>query len=281
MTWSRDFTHLQNVTLPCLCFQLSFGTQTETETEKQNGAGETETKTETEAEKRNGDGETETETETKTETEKRRTSEPRLSLPFRIRKTRTCEEIADQIDRRTSIHQSNILDTLNNNRDIILNGQAALLAEILSQLESITNRLDNSGGQFGGAPDGSCPPGASFDDGKVYTVYCVKKNYADATAACAATGGTLATMTAENEAFLYGLAGRTPTRRAWIGLMMVAGNWEWQDGSLYGGFTDWQGAEPSRPAKQCVDARAFKTPQTWKDRRCTDTTFYICQTDDT
>ena len=128
----------------------------------------------------------------------------------------------------------------------------------------------------------TCPAGATLNDGKCYTVSDTKVNYADAAAACVADGATLATMTAANEAFLYNLVyTEASSQRAWLGLTMTSGSWAWEDGSLYGVFTDWDGAEPTAPTRQCADAGAFANPPSWKDRPCTDRTFYVCQSDAT
>ena len=165
------------------------------------------------------------------------------------------------------------LTTINTKLDQLEAGQQ----EICDKIDALEVKIDS----IIDILTDTCPAGATAYEGKCYTVSDMKVTYADAAAACVAAGATLATMTAANEVFLYNLAATTNSKRAWIGLTMASGSWAWEDGSLYGLFTDWDGAEPTDMSKQCADARASFNPPVWDDRPCTATTFYICQSDAT
>ena len=126
---------------------------------------------------------------------------------------------------------------------------------------------------------GECPEGSTLNGDQCYTVSDSGANFADALTACEMDGGSLATMTADNAAFLYGLIEPLPSSRAWIGMTMTSGSWAWTDGSTYD-YTGWPGMEPSNANRQCANAEAASsTTGEWADRPCTNNRRYICQAD--
>ena len=187
-------------------------------------------------------------------------------------------------------------DTINNNIDDVstqvTDGGTAILAELttvntkLDTLEAgqqeICDKIEALETKIDTILDiliEECPEGATLNNGQCYTVSSTRATFAEAMTVCQTAGGNLATMTADNAAFLYGLMDTQPTGGSWIGLTMTSGSWAWTDGSAYGAYTDWPGAEPSNAIKQCVRAMATSsTTGEWEDRRCSRTRTYICQT---
>ena len=123
-----------------------------------------------------------------------------------------------------------------------------------------------------------CPEGATLNNGQCYTLSSTRVTYADALTACEMAGGSLATMTADNAAFLYGLIDTQPGDGSWIGMTMTSGSWAWTDGSTYD-YTGWPGMEPNNANRQCVRAVATSsTTGEWVDRQCSSNRRYVCQT---
>ena len=148
----------------------------------------------------------------------------------------------------TTIHTK--LDGLEEDQEKICNKIEALEAKI----DTIIDKLMGGGG--GGGGGGKCPYGYTLNNGLCYKLFTKKLNFLDATTVCSDEGGALATMTANNQDLLYSLADMAPSDRAWIGLSRGRRSWEWQDGSTYGDFLDWQGEEPNNRRRQCAVAKS-------------------------
>ena len=161
--------------------------------------------------------------------------------------------------------------TINTKLDELETGQQ----EICDKIDALEVKIDMLIDQLDG-----CPAGSTLNNAQCFTFSGMAATFAAATSACAAMGGALATMTADNEAFLYSLADMAANDRAWIGLEFTMGSWTWQDGSPYGGFTDWPAAEPTNPNRACGEARASSSSTgAWNNRPCDNNRRYICQFD--
>merc|ERR1719495_1156590 len=103
-----------------------------------------------------------------------------------------------------------------------------------------------------------------------------KSSFEEATAACAAAGGTLAAInSAEENQAIRDLIGRTG--RAWIGLQMDGRNninSNWDDGSAYD-YNNWGPREPNGRHERCTVMADWGQ---WQDISCRRKWNFVCQT---
>jgi hypothetical protein len=137
-------------------------------------------------------------------------------------------------------------------------------------------------------PDG-CTAGVI--EGKDVAYCTTAAAFADAVLSCESVGGSLIHVTthAENDTLLTelvtefaGLGGVT-----WLGAEDpdADGTWNWLDGTpLFSPvYSPWSGNEPivSDPALDCAEMRLLTGENgAWGPRDCTDTSAYLCRTDD-
>ncbi|XP_043210000.1 C-type lectin domain family 4 member M-like [Amphibalanus amphitrite] len=168
------------------------------------------------------------------------------------------------------------LDTINTKIDALETGQQ----EICDKIEALDAKLDTILAKLMDGMTTTCPDGATESGGQCFTISTDRDSLDNAAAACETTGGTLATMTAENAAVIYGLANSLTSKRVWIGLTTEAGSWKWEDGSTYGTFLDWEGGtEPPALDMRCGEAVATSSTEgDWESQPCTANRNFICST---
>ena len=197
------------------------------------------------------------------------TRDSRVFLPRRWF-TKTCLEVSTQPN-QNSAQLANILEILNGNTNTIQTLNAKL-DTIIAQLEGTS---DGGSGDGGGGTTRTCRDGYTLNNDQCFQLFDDKFTYPLAMTTCADEGGTLATMTADNAAFLYGLVDMSPNGQAYIGLTRFGSAWEWEDGTAYPGeFTDWPGDEPNIRGVQCTVAADTGI---WVPTRCRTLQCFICQ----